>query len=339
MTLSAKLESRYNFERPYISRAADIVRDIVSAYCDANGFAYSGRLKSLSSLEDKLEGGRYGSWQKLDDLFGCTIVTPGFAYESDTVAFLQHTFEQVELRERGGTRKDPMVFRFDATRFYGRLTAKQAPDENTRLRGITFEVQIRTVFEHAWSVTTHAPAYKAGTVDWKRMRLAAQLKAAVEQLDVIVAAYDSAVVGIPESKWPEVSAKISIEKFFRPYFLNGKLSPLHEPSSWVRFTENLYAAVVNSREKFVRPGELESVIGQALEVIRTELDGAEFVAPLSVSMMQLCLGIWTKLGFIVKPIKNYVPVISDELLSLYPSVSVLGSGFDFAEPFPASDLS
>ncbi|SPK77226.1 protein of unknown function (plasmid) [Cupriavidus taiwanensis] len=44
--------------------------------------------------------------------------------------------------------------------------------------------------------------------------------------------------------------------------------------------------------------------------------------------MQFCIGVLAEVDVIKRPIKNYVPFISDELLSLYPKARVLGVGFD-----------
>jgi ppGpp synthetase/RelA/SpoT-type nucleotidyltranferase len=83
------------------------------------------------------------------------------------------------------------VFRFDCTRFIGRL---RSPDENTRspIYDIPFEVQIKSAFEHAWSATTHLLTYKSSEVNWSKLRLTAQLKAAVEQLDTLVLSFEDA---------------------------------------------------------------------------------------------------------------------------------------------------
>jgi hypothetical protein len=103
------------------------------------------------------------------------------------IDFLGRAFNQVVVRGRNDTRKPPDVFRFEATRFIGMLHRPAGTDPKEPLFNLAFEVQVRSAFEHAWSVTTHELVYKSQSVDWKRMRLAAQLKAAVEQLASSVA--------------------------------------------------------------------------------------------------------------------------------------------------------
>ena len=79
----------------------------------------------------------------------------------------------VLARNRGKTIKDPRVFRFDATRFVGRVGQQAGVSSDSLLSLVCFEVQIRAAFEHAWSVTTHKLSYKGPGIDWRRERLTA----------------------------------------------------------------------------------------------------------------------------------------------------------------------
>ena len=132
------------------------VRDVVLYFCEGTGYAYVGRAKSLESIAEKVETGRVAAWSELDDLFGCTIVVPSRRHEKDVLTYLQKEFQEHATKLKGQTKQDPEIFRFGATRFIG--TLRPGPvglaEENdvSRLR---FEIQIRTAFEHAWSVATH----------------------------------------------------------------------------------------------------------------------------------------------------------------------------------------
>jgi ppGpp synthetase/RelA/SpoT-type nucleotidyltranferase len=167
------------------------VRDSLLVLCEDRGFALVSRIKTLESVSEKVETGRFDSWASLDDLVAVTVVIPTLTSEPAVVSFLKDSFKEVELRARSSTFKAPEVFRFDCTRFIGQL---RSPDENSRtpIHDVLFEVQIRSAFEHAWSVTTHALAYKSPEVSWSRLRLTAQLKAAVEQLDTLVLSFEEA---------------------------------------------------------------------------------------------------------------------------------------------------
>src|SRR5579862_246528 len=133
------------------------VQETVQGFCDDHfGFAYSGRLKTLESLAEKIETGRYAKWTDLDDLFGCCVIIPSLNHEPECFEFLRNAFIEVNTRNRTASKKPPDVFRFEATRFVGRLRHIPPNDPNDPLFSTCFEVQVRTAFEHACSVTTHA---------------------------------------------------------------------------------------------------------------------------------------------------------------------------------------
>src|ERR1700733_9459021 len=84
-------------------------------FCSEHAFVFDARRKSIESLSEKIETGRFQSWSALDDLFACTVAVPLPADEEGVLAFLVQTFEQVELKRRHSSRKPPDVFRFDST--------------------------------------------------------------------------------------------------------------------------------------------------------------------------------------------------------------------------------
>ncbi len=122
---------------------------------------------------------------------------------------------------------------------------------------LTFEIQVRTAFEHAWMATTHALAYKPDRVDWRDLRLAARLKAAVEQLDDLVAGFQETAGRISEQKWPEIAAQRSVAEFFLEKVKNGLIPPEMAPASWFRFSGNL-VTIVRKTAKGAKFGEIEA---------------------------------------------------------------------------------
>src|SRR5580698_10811086 len=179
MIVPAALTRKFNDLEMALRQLSEEVRRTVHTYCNSNaGFAYSDRLKAIESLAEKIETGRYEKWSDLDDLFGCCVIIPTLAEEQDVLEFLKKAFVHVTTRHRGDSKKAPDVFRFEATRFIGKLSPTDTTKTSSPLYTTCFEVQIRTAFEHACAVTTHA-VYKGGSVDWRARRLAAHLKAAV----------------------------------------------------------------------------------------------------------------------------------------------------------------
>ena len=112
---------KYAQDRPYVEEVARRAKPLVQQFAEERGYAYVGRLKAEESLAEKIETGRFSSWGDLDDLFACAVVIPTVADETGVLEFLDSQFGRVVLRQRGGTLKDPAVFRFDATRFIARL--------------------------------------------------------------------------------------------------------------------------------------------------------------------------------------------------------------------------
>jgi hypothetical protein len=204
------------------------------------------------------------------------------------------------------------------------------------LRGVKFEVQIRSAFEHAWSVTTHALAYKADGIDWKRLRLAAQLKATVEQLDALVTGFDAIAEELAEHTWPDVAAMQHIEKTFRDLFSDNTLPKEVEPDSWSRFCENAWKIVLGAGGRHIRPGDKLPVAQSAMSTIAdaARKNGSDN-HPRSLSLVQFTLGTLAQAGTITGPIRNYVPLLTRELTDMFPKASLLGKGFQFQLPNPS----
>lgn len=326
MIVPADIARKHRLTEPYVEYVAVRVRDIVRAYCEDQGFAYTGRTKDIESLSEKIESGRFRGWSELDDFFACTIIVPTLSNETAVLDYLESQFAVHAIRRRSDTQKDPSVFRFDATRFIGKIRPAPGSDPATATSAVLFEVQVRSAFEHAWSVTTHALAYKCDHVDWRRLRVAAQLKAAVEQLDGLIAGYEQATSVIVERRWPEIAAKKRIEEVMRVRFEDGTIPSELCPKSWSRFCDNVYSAVISTSSDFVR--DPLSLVNTALQAIDLEAVANKGSFPRSISLVQFCLGALASRGIATGTLKRYVPLLTTELTGLFPSVSILGKTFD-----------
>lgn len=237
--IPVQITQKFAMKKPYVDYVARYVKSTVLAFCERNGFAYSSRIKSIESLMEKIESGRFQKWSEMDDIVGCSIIVPGRREEPNVLKFLDSTFQKFRVNSRAKTKLDPSIFRFDSTRFIGTIKATPLSGMSEEVLGIRFEVQVRTAFEHAWAVTTHSLAYKAQTIDWRNLRLAAQMKASVEQLDNLVEGYQQSKKIIPEQKWPEVESKKGIEKFFREQISKGLIPSEIAPHNWSKFCEDV----------------------------------------------------------------------------------------------------
>ncbi len=316
---------------PLISSVQQYVRATLRPYCD-DRYIFVDRIKSLTSLSEKIETGRFKRWSDIEDLYACTIVVPTGKEEDSVLDFLGSSFEKKKVRGRDDTQKAPYVFRFDGLRWYGSLRAEAAA---TRLPGIdqvVFEVQVLTAFEYAWVTVTHSRAYKSGDADWRRQRLAAQLKAAVEQIDMIIDAYDTSSAALRESIWPENIAQQAIIARFQGWIAEGLVSETLAPGSWGRFAENVYALVGEIERN---PQARLSWLERFLDHLETDLKGPRETAPIiSGTLYQYVVAALAKNGHLGKLRRSSI-VLSSELRDLY-GVTNVPVAFEFDLPNIAS---
>jgi hypothetical protein len=239
---------------------------------------------------------------------------------------LESHFHPVDVKARGIAQKNPSEFHFDATRFTGRL--KLSEEAGVNLSNILFEVQIQSAFEHAWSVTTHALTYKGAQIDWRKIRLAAQLKASVEQLDNLILGFDASAKVIAEQEWPEIRAKKEIEDFFTEQFAARSIPQESQPTNWTRFCDNVFSMLKSSST--TDSDELDNVVDEAVEALRAEIQSLGLGKfPRSVSLLQFVLGALAKAEIVRPPLHKYVPVVTSQLRDVYPQVEQFSDAFDF----------
>lgn len=329
MIVPSRIQARYDDLTVVVKTMGKIIDETILNYCSVHGYAFVSRPKTVASLAEKLESGRIARWSEIDDLYACTIVVPILTLERDVLEFLRTAFHQVALRLRGTTRKAPEVFRFDSTRFLGRLRPPEPSYATEPVYNLTFEVQIRSAFEHAWSVTTHELVYKTSTIDWKRYRVAAQLKASVEQLDSVVLSFEASAQSITEHEWPELRAKIGLAWLFVDLFERQHLAAELAPKDWSRFSDNLYGLLRVSYRG--NPTAFDGFLLKAVGDLKAEFEAlTPTTCPRSLSLLQLVFGTLTKLKFVKAPLPTYHALITPELTSLFPEVAQFAAPFEFS---------
>ena len=215
MSVPSSVLNAFARESDKLQRLERYVRETIQPWCNDRGYPFKGRLKSLESLSEKIETGRFEKWSVLDDLYGCTIVIPTAAHEAGVLTFLRSAFEEIELRLRNSTQKAPDVFRFDSSRYIGKVRNQPGLELVSDISETYFEVQIPTAFEYAWSVVTHDLVYKGDAFDWRKERLAAQIKASVEQIELLISGFSFNVENMAASRHDESDAKQYIVEAFR----------------------------------------------------------------------------------------------------------------------------
>ncbi|MGB7963997.1 MAG: hypothetical protein WCF12_13710 [Propionicimonas sp.] len=330
------LRQAFDRVQPQVEDVARHVGKTLEPYCKEHGYLFRGRSKELTSLVEKLEGGRVARWSEIDDLYACTIVVPVRDHEDKVLRKLDSSFVRRQVRSRTESRKAPDVFRFDGTRWYGTISEAAAATRQPGVKNVIFEVQVVTAFEYAWIAVTHDLVYKGDVVEWRKQRLAAQLKAAVEQVEVLISAFESASDAVLESPWPETEVKALIVERFRRLAADGLLPETLLPASWRRFGDNVYA-LVKSYE--ANPHKLSTAVNALLDTVDSDLLGAEPTRlPNSGTLFQYVLSVVNRADT-TGNLDKFRVIPSRELQDLY-GINRLGQefAFDGAADDSSSDL-
>jgi ppGpp synthetase/RelA/SpoT-type nucleotidyltranferase len=308
------LERRYQEYLPFVEAVASPVKDTMLNFCEKNGYALTSRIKTIESLAEKIETGRFKQWSDLDDLFACTVIIPTLNQEQKVTRFCQDTFEISKIIRRGQNKKSPDTFRFDSTRIYARLKRVEdaKADQFLSIFNIKFEIQIKSAFEHAWAVSTHDLVYKSSAIDWKKLRLASQIKATVEQLDTLILAFEQVSNTIQESEDPEIKRKRQLAAATQELFDQAKIPQELKPKDMTRFCDNLYSILASANK--------ENEIPKVIKCIKEKVHSTPSKQiPRSISLLQYFLAILVDNQVIILPLKKYYSHITEELITLYPT--------------------
>lgn len=332
LSLPSNLEEAFAQIKPPLDDVARYVGDTLARYSEGKGFLFRERTKELESLSEKLESGRFNKWSEVDDLYACTIVVPLHAQKEDVLCFLKERFVEKVVKSSTSTEKSPEVFRFDGTRWYGRLSGDAASQRQPGVGSITFEVQVVTAFEHAWSWVTHSLLYKSDQVEWRQLRLGAHLKAAVEQVEVLIAAFEAASEGVQASPWKETDHKARIVDAFKSLIDDGKIPGLVEPASWRRFADNVYGLIRSYTRDSSR---LEAAVETLIDEVEGALDeGDESTVARAGTLFQFVLNVvYQRIG---KTALRKFPVVPSDVLKTVYGIDDFPREFSFdvldAEP-------
>lgn len=306
------LDRQYQQYHPLVEEVAKRVKSTMLNFCDNKRYALTSRIKTIESLAEKIETGRFKKWSELNDLFACTVIIPSLSQEQEVIEFCQNTFNIKKIVKRGQNKKSPDTFIFDSTRIYAQLRRAEDPNLDNLLSifDILFEIQIKTAFEHAWAVSTHNLVYKSDEIDWKKLRLAAQIKATVEQLDTMIMAFEQIASTIQEHEYPEIKRKRQIAVGTQKLF-ERKIPQEFQPKDMSRFCDNLYGILA-------RAGK-EDKIQEAIKCIRDKVNSTPTdLIPRSISLLQYFLAILVEEEIIVLPLDKHCFHITEELITLYP---------------------
>ncbi len=312
------LDRKYNEYYPFVQEVATKVKETLIDFCEKKGYAFISRIKTVESLAEKIETGRFKQWSDINDLFACTIIINNLSHENEVIEFCRRTFNIIKTTKRGQNQKSPDSFIFDSTRIDAKL--KQPPDFEIEsgnylsIYDIIFEIQIKSAFEHAWSVATHDLVYKSDEIDWRMFRLAAQIKATVEQLDTLILAFEETSKLIQDNNYPDIKVKRQLLKEINKLFDTKKLPEELQPKDMSRFCDNLCLLWEYRKDKKVK--QLAIIKQVAREIQSTPSNRI----PRSISLFQYFFAILIKKDIIELPSEKYYFHVTDELRTLYPHI-------------------
>ncbi|MEU7175239.1 RelA/SpoT domain-containing protein [Micromonospora tulbaghiae] len=174
-----------------LDRFGALLTGLITALLDEAGISFlnvSHRVKTRDSASRKLAKGRgkYADYRSLHDLLGVRVITY-FNDEVDRVGELLREQFDVDTENSVDKRQllDPREFGYLSLHYVLTLDEKRRGlPEYRRYVGIPFEIQIRSVLQHAWAEIEHDLGYKAAqSLPPKLQRHFARLAGLLESAD------------------------------------------------------------------------------------------------------------------------------------------------------------
>lgn len=223
MKISAQIDSVYDSIKSSADDLASYIEHTLKQACYEKRWLYISRVKDRESFAQKLETGRYAKVEDIDDAFACTIVVANIDDIKLAVNLVREHFKVITRRPA-----DPKIsphapenFVYDSLRLYCRV---QGAHTSRQYGAMTFEIQIKSFLEHAWSVATHDFNYKTEKVSWAKSRIVAQLKAMLDNVELTISKaqmlYRSKILSKDSSQYKSVNEAID---FYTKYWNKSRL--------------------------------------------------------------------------------------------------------------------
>lgn len=206
-TVIARLGTTYHEWVRSHPDAADRFIDTIEELLSDAGVTYDrvvARIKSWPSLKAKARKRTAGGkplypepWQNIHDLIGVRITTFHSTEIPVAINVLGQSFEVLRSVDKAAETKVAGDFGYGSHHLV--LRVEEDSDELEDYRGMVFEVQVRTVLQHAWAEFEHDIRYKSGTdhldpqVDRAFTLAAGLIELADQQFDQIAALKGSQV--------------------------------------------------------------------------------------------------------------------------------------------------
>ena len=168
-THSQELLEQYRSLLPIYSKMAEIIPERLKEFFAETGLivaAVEHRVKTEGSLAGKLQlkGGKYSSIYDITDIIGLRVIT-FYIDDVDKVASVLERLFEIDWENSVDKRKahETDSFGYLSLHYICRIPEKSYSDPKyPELNKIRFEVQMRTVLQHAWANMNHDTGYKSG---------------------------------------------------------------------------------------------------------------------------------------------------------------------------------
>lgn len=188
MKIAQPIRKLYEERQQLYNRLSLDVNERLKPLVDSEGWFFTSRVKGLQSYALKLETGRVSNPGELEDFFACTIIVKNLSEISMAEEMVSSIYEINYRRPEKDdfTHKSASSFDFDDLRLFVKQPELES-GKNLDLAGLIFEIQIKTILQHAWGVATHDLTYKTDSISWPRERIAFQVKAMLEHAEIAIA--------------------------------------------------------------------------------------------------------------------------------------------------------
>ena len=164
-----ELLAQYRSFLPVFTRMADVIPERLKGFFADAGIivaAVEHRVKTEGSLAGKLmlKGGKYKDIFDITDLVGIRVIT-FYIDDVDKVASVLERLFEIDWANSIDKRKAHEIdsFGYLSLHYICRIPESAYSDpEHQELNKIRFEVQMRTVLQHAWANMNHDTGYKSG---------------------------------------------------------------------------------------------------------------------------------------------------------------------------------
>lgn len=312
MKIAKALRDIYQDAQQEANQLKDYVDGILRPFCSSNDWHYVSRVKSDVSFALKIETGRFENPKELEDMFAATVVVPTSAQIKQAVEIIEaNNFSVVNQRpaDLEITTKLPETFNFDDLRLY--VKYQQSPSLPYRaFLDHTFEIQIKTFLQHAWSIATHDLVYKSEKLDWTRARVSYQIKAMLEHAETTIASVDKVAEILNNKRYVEYEVINELIDVYKQFWSEDLL-----PNDLRRLGETTYKLIkkldiqVTQVVDALEEAEAKGLAGKVLSL-----------SPYQSLIVALCMK--NKENFSSK-LKNIKIPITSEMLDVFPGMEAL----------------